>query len=152
MTTNVAFSGARSPTRGASAGDLSRYLAPAGRVLFSLIFIFAALGHFAPQTIRYAASQGVPLAGLLVPASGLLALAGGLSVALGYRAKIGAALLVLFLVPVTFTMHRFWIVPDPMMAAVQQAMFMKNLSMIGAALLVTYFGAGPFSLDSRRGR
>jgi uncharacterized membrane protein YphA (DoxX/SURF4 family) len=31
-------------------------------------------------------------------------------------------------------------------------MFMKNLSMIGGALLITQFGAGPLSLDARGSR
>jgi len=31
----------------------------------------------------------------------------------------------------------------------QQAMFAKNLSMLGAALLITQLGAGPFSVDER---
>src|ERR1035438_8936690 len=52
----------------------------AGRVLFSLIFLLAAVGHFSPQEIVYAAQQGVPLASLAVPVSGVLALLGGLSV------------------------------------------------------------------------
>jgi uncharacterized membrane protein YphA (DoxX/SURF4 family) len=30
-----------------------------------------------------------------------------------------------------------------------QAMFMKNLSVLGGALLIAYFGAGPFSLHAR---
>ena len=47
------------------------------------------------QTIAYAASRGVPLASLAVPFSGLLALAGGLSILLGYRARMGAWLIVL---------------------------------------------------------
>lgn len=126
----------------------TRYLVPAGRALFALIFISASAGHFAPQTIGYAAQQGVPLAGVLVPVSGLIGLAGGLSVLLGYRARIGAGLLVLFLLGVT-PLHNFWSVSDPMMAQMQMAMFMKNLSMLGGALLVAYWGAGPVSLDAR---
>jgi len=57
---------------------------------------------------------------------------------------------VLFLIPVTFMMHKFWTVSDPMMAQIQMVMFMKNVSMLGGALLISYFGAGPFSLDARR--
>ncbi len=74
---------------------------------------------------------------------------GGLSVVLGYHARAGAWLLVIFLVPVTLMMHRFWGVPDPMMAQMQMAMFMKNLSMLGGALLITQLGTGPLSLDAR---
>ena len=129
-----------------------RYLAPAGRLLLAAIFLAAPISHFSPQVIGYAAQQGVPAAGLLVPASGLLALAGALSIALGYRARIGAWLLVAFLVPVTITMHNFWAVSDPMMHQMQLAMFMKNVSMLGGALLIAHFGAGPLSLDARPAR
>jgi len=124
----------------------------AGRMLFSLIFLLAAIGHFSHQEIAYAAQQGVPLASLAVPLSGVLALLGGLSVLLGYQAKWGAGLLIVFLVPVTLMMHNFWAVKDPMMAQMQMAMFMKNLSIIGGALLITQFGAGPLSLDARSHR
>jgi len=127
-----------------------RYLVLLGRICFAAIFILAAPGHFKAQEIAYAANAGVPLASLAVPVAGLIALAGGLSVAFGYRAKIGAWLLVLFLVPVTLTMHNFWTVTDPTMAQLQMAMFMKNVGLMGGALLLSYFGAGPLSLDARR--
>jgi putative oxidoreductase len=129
-----------------------RYTVPAGRVLYSAIFVTTLFSHFSPQLIGYARQAGIPLAGLLVPLSGVLAGVGGLSILLGYRAKIGAWFIVLFLVPVTVTMHNFWAVTDPMMAQLQQAMFMKNLSMLGGALLIAYFGAGPLSLDARLSR
>jgi putative oxidoreductase len=78
-----------------------------------------------------------------------MALIGGLSVMTGYRMRLGVALLILFLVPVTFTMHAFWAVHDPQMAELQRAMFFKNVALVGAALLLGYFGAGPYSLDAR---
>jgi putative oxidoreductase len=121
-----------------------------GRFLFALIFLMAAPNNFSSQTIAYAASQGVPLASIAVPIAGVLSLAGGLSVLLGYRAKIGAWLLIAFLAAVTPMMHNFWTVTDPMMHQMQLIMFLKNLSMMGGALLVTQFGAGPWSLDARR--
>jgi putative oxidoreductase len=90
------------------------------------------------------------LASIAVPLSGVVAIAGGLSILLGYRAKLGAWLIVLFLIPVTLMLHKFWLVQDPMMAQIQMILFMKNVSMLGGALLITQFGAGPFSLDARR--
>ncbi len=90
------------------------------------------------------------MAGFLVPLSAFLALLGGISVLLGYKARLGAWLLVIFLVPVTFIMHRFWTVSDPGWGSVQQAMFMKNLALLGAALLLTHFGSGPLSLSKRK--
>ncbi len=41
-------------------------------------------------------------------------------------------------------------VKDPMMAQIDQVTFLKKVSMLGGALLVAYFGAGPLSLDARR--
>jgi uncharacterized membrane protein YphA (DoxX/SURF4 family) len=71
------------------------------RLLFALIFLLAGPRHFMSQTVACAASPGVPFAWIAVPFSGVLAIAGALSILLGYRAKIGAWLLVLFLVCVT---------------------------------------------------
>src|SRR6266481_9904442 len=123
-----------------------------GRFFFVLIFVMAGPLHFSKPEVAYAAAQGVPLASILVPFSGVLAIAGGLSMLLGYRAKLGAWLIVLFLVPVTLMLHKFWTVTDPMMAQIQMILFMKNVSMLGGALLISHFGAGPFSLDARRSR
>ncbi len=114
--------------------------------------MLSGFNHFSKHTIDYAASQGVPLAAVAVPLSGILALAGALSILLGCRAKVGALLIALFLVPVTLAMHKFWAMADPAMAQTQMIMFMKNLSMLGAALLISQFGAGPLSLDARRSR
>lgn len=120
-----------------------------GRILFSAIFIFSSLSHFSSETIAYAAKEGVPMANILVPLSGVIALLGGLSILLGYKARLGAWLIVLFLVPVTLKMHNFWSVQDGDLAMLQMIMFMKNLSMLGGALLITHFGSGPLSLDNK---
>jgi putative oxidoreductase len=125
-----------------------RYTALAGRQLFSIIFIVASARHFSPSTIGYAAQHGVPMPGLLVPLSGIIALAGGLSVLLGYQTRLGALLLVIFLVPVTLVMHNFWAASDPVVFQVEKGMFLRNVTMLGGALLISYFGAGPLSLDA----
>jgi len=121
-----------------------------GRFLFVLIFLMSGPRHFFSQTIAYAASQGVPVTSIVVPFSGLLAVLGGLSILLGYRARIGAWLIVLFLAGVTPMMHKFWVVTDPMTYQMQFIMFMKNVSMLGGALVISQLGAGPWSLDARR--
>lgn len=129
--------------------NATRYLVPLGRVLFAAVFVVFAPLDFNPQGWAWAGQQGVPLAPILVPLAGLIGLAGGLSVILGYHARVGAWLLILFLVPVTGIMHNFWAVRDPMMSQMQLGFFLANLSRIGACLLIAYFGAGPVSLDAR---
>lgn len=118
-----------------------------GRLFFVLIFLMAGFTHWMKPVIAFAASQGVPMASVLVPLSGLIALLGSLSILIGYRAKLGAWLIVLFLIGVT-PMHKFWGITDPMMQQMQMAMFMKNVAMLGGALLITQQGSGPWSLKS----
>jgi putative oxidoreductase len=125
------------------------FLFLAGRILFALVFIAAAPRHFTHEGIQHAADLGVPAAVVLVPISGLMALAGGVSIAIGYRARWGAWVLVAFLAPVTLWMHAFWKLSDPSAIHIQQSMFAKNLSMLGAALLISQFGAGRLSVDDR---
>ena len=102
-----------------------------GRLFFVLIFLMSGPLHFSKQEVAYAAAQGVPWPSILVPFSGLLAVAGGLSILLGYRAKLGAWLLVIFLIPVTIMMHNFWAVTDPVTHHIERAMFLKHLTMLG---------------------
>jgi putative oxidoreductase len=149
-TSTQTYSDAHAPGSIESYVGTSPWLVLLGRILFSFIFLTAVIGHFSSAEIGFAAQQGVPMAQFIVPASGILAGIGALSILLGYHARIGAWLIVLFLIPVTLKMHNFWAVTDPMMKQMQMAHFFKNISMLGAALLITQFGSGPMSLDSRR--
>jgi putative oxidoreductase len=125
------------------------------RVFLGGLFVYSAPGHFTESTIGMAAAHGVPLASIAVPLSGVLAFVGGVSVILGYKARLGGWLLVLFLVPVTVMMHDFWAVADAAAAEMQRGFFVSNLSHLGGALLVCRYGAGPLSVDewlAERGR
>ncbi|ALI98877.1 DoxX family protein [Rufibacter tibetensis] len=117
------------------------------RILFSLLFLVSGVSHFSAPTIAYASSQGVPLAELMVPFSGAMALAGALSIILGYKARLGALLIIMFLVPITFTMHQFWVETDPMAYQMQFIMFLKNLSILGGAIQIVLTGIKESSLD-----
>ncbi len=146
MTATVAASRLQERASGKLGTGVLAYVGLLGRIFYSAIFILSGSNHFKAQTIGYAAAQGVPLASIAVPLSGIIALLGGLSIALGYRARLGAWLIVLFLVPVSLMLHRFWGLSDPQAAGLQLAMFMKNLSMLGAALIIARVGSGPLSL------
>jgi putative oxidoreductase len=137
-------------TRGDSAA--ARFVVPLGRVLLALIFIVSAPHLISGAATAPAQHHGVPLASLAVPLAGVLALVGGLSVALGFHARIGAWLLVVFLLPVTLFMHAFWSESIPANMQMQQIEFLKNMALLGASLIVAYFGAGPLSADAWRRR
>jgi len=66
----------------------------------------------------------------------LLALLGGLSIAFGYQAEIGAIFTLLFLLPVTFMVHRFWKYSDPMAVGNHRGHFWKNIGLIGGAMFI----------------
>lgn len=127
-------------------------LAPLGRLLFSAIFIFSGLNHLMQYSsmVGYARGIGLPRPELAIIGSGILLLVGGLSVLLGLFARLGAALLAIFLVASAFMVHHFWTFTNPMEAQLQMVNFMKNISLAGASLLIMYFGPGPFSLTRKR--
>ncbi len=75
-----------------------------GRILYAAIFVMAGPDHFTAGAIDYAASKGY--ASLIVPLS--IAFVGRLIILLGNKAKYGAWLIVVFLLPVTFMIHNFW--------------------------------------------
>src|SRR5690349_10657929 len=97
---NIGLANTSNRVTAATRSNVSPAIVLAGRLFYSAIFLMTAVGHFSGKMVGYAAAAGVPFPSLAVPASGLVAIAGGLSVLLGYRARIGAWLLVLFLVPV----------------------------------------------------
>lgn len=113
-----------------------------GRILFVSLFLMSGIGHLMPgrrqQMIEYTKASGGPAPALMVPLTGLMILAGAVLIALGVWADLGSLLLVAFLVPVAYYMHAYWKVEDAQMRAMQQAMFMKNISLAGAALVMFY--------------
>ena len=128
-------------TEAAAPGGVLGALFVIGRILFAAIFILSGFGHLTKLQAmsQYATAFKVPQPRLAVVVSGLMILAGGFSILLGVAVRAGALLLVLFLFPAAIYMHPFWGVADAMQAGNQQAHFMKNLSLAGAALLIYFF-------------
>lgn len=125
-------------------------LAPLGRVLFSALFIFSGINHLSNTEVMigYARDAGLPFPALAIYGSGGVLLVGGVCVLLGVFARIAAVALAVFLVAAALTVHAFWGLP-PEQAQQQMIQFWKNLSMAGGALLLTYFGPGPYSVRAR---
>lgn len=109
-----------------------------GRVVFSFFFLYSGFNHLTKLSTyaQYAGASGVPAPTVLTALSGLMLLAGGLSVLLGFKVRWGSLLIAAFLVPAAFTVHKFWGITDPMMAANQAAHFWKNMTLAGACLML----------------
>ena len=120
-----------------------------GRILFALIFLVSGVSHFFPVTIANAAAQGVPMAAISVPFFGFIAIVGAVSIMVGYPGRIGALLIIVFLVPVTIFTHRFWGVSDPAIYQMQLNNFMKNLALLGGAIMLLVRGTEPGAYKGR---
>lgn len=109
-----------------------------GRILFSALFLMSGVGHFMrlEQMVQYTKAYGVPVPKLAVLGTGVLLLLGGLSVLLGFYPTIGLIALIVFLVPTSLMMHRFWGLTDPMQRQMQMVQFQKNMALVGAALML----------------
>jgi putative oxidoreductase len=112
-----------------------------GRVLLALIFIFSGTTvHLLDrkQAIEYARGYGSPLPEIGVPLTGVMAIAGGVMIALGIWADLGALLVIAFLLVITPIMHAFWRERDEQQRQIQTVMFLKNVAILGGALVVLY--------------
>jgi putative oxidoreductase len=108
-----------------------------GRIIVGGYFLMAAFNHFTKTGMMagYAQGKGTPAPKAAVMGTGVLLLLGGLSFLLGYHPTIGTGLLILFLLGVTFKIHAFWLVSDPMARMNEQVNFGKNIAMIGFLLM-----------------
>ncbi|MEO0533142.1 MAG: DoxX family protein [Cyanobacteria bacterium P01_A01_bin.123] len=115
----------------------------AARILLTAVFIQSALNKIlnSAGTQQFMESNGVPSV-LLLPTI-IVLVAGSLSVLLGYKARIGAWLLIGFLIPATLVFHTDF--SDPM----NQVQLMKNLGLMGGLLMIAIVGSGSLSIDGK---
>jgi putative oxidoreductase len=126
-----------------------------GRVMLVSVFFVMAVGHnlnYFDRTVDELVDKipAMPkaLAPVLLGGASLLMIAGSLSVMVGYKARLGALLLLLFLGPTTYYFHQFWAhVPSEQMYDNQLQHFMKNLALMGAMFFIMGSGSGAWSLD-----
>lgn len=121
-----------------------------GRILLALIFLMSGIGKIGgfAGTAGYMASKGLPMVEVLLAITIVIEVGAALMLILGWKARLGAAALFLWMIPVTFMFHNFWAMPaDQQM--IQQIMFMKNLGLMGGMLYIMAFGSGPLSVDKK---
>ncbi len=130
--------------------SLSKPLTLIARILLAAIFIsagFSKLFGF-DGTVAYIASKGLPAPVVLAALTTALEILGGIAIVIGYKTRVAGLLLGGFTILAAFIFHNFWAFPADQ-AYIQNIMFMKNLSMAGGLFLLTVFGAGSLSIDSK---
>ena len=129
-----------------STGGFSRSAAElSGRVFLALLFLISGLGKLGAYsgTAAYMASQGVPAA--LLPVVIATEVVGAAAIIVGWKTRIAALLLAGFTLLSAFIFH------NNFANQVEAIMFMKNLAIAGGFMLLVANGAGPWSVDCKRG-
>jgi putative oxidoreductase len=139
-----------SQSTGTGIGVAGNAAALAGRILLALIFILSGYGKLTgfAGTAAFMTSKGLPFAELLAALSIVVELGGGLAIVLGWKTREAAALIFLWMIPVTLIFHN----PlglDPALAKQQLIHLEKNLSIMGGMLYLFAFGPGDFRLNAK---
>ena len=119
-----------------------------GRILLVFVFLKSGLGKIEnfQGTAQYMASYGMPYSHFFLVGAIFFELVGSITVILGFFARYGALLLLIFLIPTTLIFHNIFVDPKMMIH------FMKNTSMFGGLLILLSFGPGRLSFDYLRGK
>ena len=120
-----------------------------GRILFAAIFIMFGLGHFgdAQMMADNMVPAWMPMPLVVVYLTGAWILVAGVMTLVGFKAKTAGLMLAVFLIPTAILAWGSGFAAGDQIAT---SMFMKDMGLAGAALLLAHFGAGPFSLDAKK--
>lgn len=118
----------------------------AGRILLAAMFLLAGLNKITGYagTVGYMESVGVP--GALLPGVIALEVLGALAIIVGFQTRLVALALAGFTLAAALLFHANFA------DQIQMILFLKNVSIAGAFLLLAANGAGSLSLDARRAR
>ena len=122
-----------------------------GRLLISQIFILAGVNKIInfSAMLGYVTAAHLPLPNISLACAAAIEILGGLAILFGFRAKIVAWILFVFLIPTTLLFHNFWAMQgDARMDNIGH--FQKNLAIMGGLLFLALYGAGRYAVDSGR--
>ncbi len=94
-----------------------------------------------PDQIQKVFNLLLSYSSLIMILSAVFAGLGGLFVLLGIQVRLGAILLILFLVPLTVIMHAFWMF-DGTLREMQMMIFLKNISIVGGLFILASCNSG----------
>jgi putative oxidoreductase len=120
-----------------------------GRVMLASIFLIALRHHFVDfdRINQLLADKHIPAPKVAnVLAIAFMAI-GGLSIVLGFKARIGALLLFVFLGLAGYYIHDFWHLSAGLDREDALVQFLKNMALMGAMLFIVANGPGAWSLD-----
>jgi putative oxidoreductase len=119
-----------------------------GRVLLVAIFLQSGFAKLtAPAGIAgMLTAKGLPMPTALAYLAGAAELGLGALILIGWKTRLAAAGMIVFVIVATYLGHNFWDMTDAA-RRMNLTHFMKNLSIIGGLLILIGSGAGRYSAD-----
>lgn len=126
---------------------IRQYSPLVGRILIATIFViygfekmFGFMGGGFAATSGAIASKGLPVPDVLTAVTILIEAGGGLMILVGFKARLAALAIFLFIIPTTYYFHPVWADMS------QLSSFLKNVALMGTMLYIMAYGSGPHSL------
>ncbi len=121
---------------------INNYLSLLARIGLSAIFLWSGINKIVNPiaTQENMLAHGMPLTPVFLVGAIALEILGGFSVLLGIKTQWGAAMLIVFLIPATLIFHH------DLSTELEQAMFLKNLAMLGGLIMLIQHGGGDLVL------
>jgi putative oxidoreductase len=119
------------------------------RACLAVIFVFEAwdnIVHFKTAKAQMIQNGLTWNTDFLLKSACVFLVLGSLMLLFGYRAKLGAILLLAYLIPVAFIAHDWWRIYQGDDRHTMSIVFMKDLAVIGGLLMVFVNGSGRFSI------
>lgn len=120
-----------------------------GRILLAAVFLVAGLRKVMAiaGTVGYFTKLGLPMPEVMVYVAIVIEVGGALLLITGWKSRIAAWVLMIFVLIATFYAHRFWQITDAAQYGNQLNHFLKNFAIIGGLLFVAACGPGSMSVD-----
>jgi len=126
----------------------NRVVALLGRTLVAVPFlVFGAvkITQF-HGTAGYFAALKIPMPTIATVIVIIIEVLGGICLVVGFKARLWAWLMFLYLIPVTFMIHNYWTYSGAQRTD-ELIHFYKNIAILGGLLLIAAFGPGSASVD-----
>jgi putative oxidoreductase len=129
------------------------FVSVVARLMIVAIFLASAAANKIPKFTEVAETMGgvgiqqpkIMLAGAIV-----FLILGSVSLIVGFYARFGALLLLVFLIAASYYFHAFWKLPAGPDQMREQINFMKNVALMGTMVFIMANGAGAWSMDACR--
>lgn len=114
-----------------------------GRLLLSIIFIYSAVSQVNnwDNLTEIMTAKQIPMIPVFLVLSLVLQLFGALALIFGNKSRLGAVLLILFIIPTTIVFHDWWNLAGQDQE-IEMITFMRNMAILGGLFYILVFGSG----------